>query len=460
MRDLLARAGAAAGRLAGRAMPDPFVLAVLLTLVVGGAALALTDTTLPALLDLWGGDAGVWGLLRFGMQMCLILVTGHAVADSAPARRLLARVAEAPRSARGAVLLVSALAMALGLVHWGVGLVGGALLARAVGTACERRGIAVHYPLLAAAGFLGMMVWHGGLSGSAPLKVTTEADLRELFGGTPPVAPIGLDRTLLGPLNLAVSLGQLVLVPFVMAAMAPRGTAARPASAFGVREGPAPAGPTGEARGGVVAWLDGSPAASLLLVLLIAGWAWRFVAPASGPSGLLRLTPDALNLLMLAAGLLLHRTPRAYVRAVERAATACAGIILQFPLYAGIMGMMNGSGLSARLATAVGDAAGPVSLPLLTFAAAAVLNLFVPSGGGQWAIQGPVALRAAAQAGVAPERLVMAVAYGDQLTNMLQPFWALPLLAVTGLPIREIVGYTAIAMLAGGAWIALAFTVL
>jgi short-chain fatty acids transporter len=143
------------------------------------------------------------------------------------------------------------------------------------------------------------------------------------------------------------------------------------------------------------------------------------------------------------------------VRAVERAAAGAAGINLQFPLYAGIMGIMGATGLTAVFATSLAAIGTGAILPLTTFVAAAVINLFVPSGGGQWAIQGPIAMRSAIDAGIDPAAMVMAVAYGDQLTNMLQPFWALPLLAITKVEARDIVGYTAVAMIAGGLWIAL-----
>jgi short-chain fatty acids transporter len=136
------------------------------------------------------------------------------------------------------------------------------------------------------------------------------------------------------------------------------------------------------------------------------------------------------------------------------------GIILQFPLYAGIMGVLGASGLIARFSEFMASHATAKTLPVFTFLSAGVVNLFVPSGGGQWAIQGPIALEAGLALGIAPEKMVMSVAYGDQLTNMLQPFWALPLLAITGLRARDIVGYTALLMLAAAGWIALALVLL
>ena len=157
----------------------------------------------------------------------------------------------------------------------------------------------------------------------------------------------------------------------------------------------------------------------------------------------------------LALGLLLHGSPIRYSRAIEDGARCCAGIILQFPLYAGIMGVMSDSGLgqavSRGMAQVAGDSEG--ALATMTFLSAGLVNLFVPSGGGQWAMQGPIAMQAAVDAGAAPARIVMAVAYGDQLTNMLQPFWALPLLAITGARAREVVGYTAILMVVAAVWL-------
>jgi len=159
-------------------------------------------------------------------------------------------------------------------------------------------------------------------------------------------------------------------------------------------------------------------------------------------------------------GLLLHGSIRSYAAAVEGAMRGCAGILLQFPLYGGIMAMLAASGLVGLIAGTMGTIATPQTLPFYTFVSAGITNLFVPSGGGQWAVQGPIALETAFRMGVEPGRIVMAVAYGDQLTNMLQPFWALPLLAITGVRARDIVGYTALVMVVAGAWIALGLAIL
>jgi len=164
--------------------------------------------------------------------------------------------------------------------------------------------------------------------------------------------------------------------------------------------------------------------------------------------GVGNLDPNLLNFVFLFAGLALHGSPLAYVNAVGEAAKGCAGIILQFPFYAGIMGILQGTGLLAAAAGAMARV-GPDALVAVSFYSAGLVNLFVPSGGGQWAVQGPILIRAAVDTGVEPARLVMALAYGDQWTNMLQPFWALPLLGITGAKARDIIGYTAVIMLVG-----------
>ena len=176
-------------------------------------------------------------------------------------------------------------------------------------------------------------------------------------------------------------------------------------------------------------------------------------------SGLGRVGLNEINALMLGLGLILHGSTASYVRAVEDGAKGCAGVILQFPLYAGIMALLVSSGLIASFSEWLSTSAGETGLPLLTFVSAGVVNLFVPSGGGQWGIQGPIVLEAGAAAGIAPGKMIMAVAYGDQLTNLLQPFWALPLLAITGVRAREIVGYTCVLMVAMAVWLGLVLVI-
>lgn len=461
----LERLGGLLSSAAARFLPDPFLLAILLTLVAGLLG-CLAGESPARILEHWGH--GVWGLLEFSMQMCLVLVTGHALADSPPVRRLIARLASVPASARGAAALVCAAACVTGAIHWGLGLIVGALLARDAAVAATRRGVRVHFPLLGAAGYAGMLVWHGGLSGSAPLAVATEGHfLADRIGIIPAGATLG------SPMNLAVLAALILLLPWVAARLCPSDPARceppplKLLSAWAAasrEDGRAPVltagGDEGAARpgGGAAAGapprpslasrLDAHPALAILLSGAGLAWVARVVLVRSVEQRSLGLDLNALNLLFLSLGVLLHARPIAYVRAVERAAGATAGIILQFPLYAGILGMIRGSGLLERGAGALAAMSTPATFPILAFLSACVVNLFVPSGGGQWAVQGPVLVEAAQRLGVSIPRTVMALSYGDECTNMIQPFWALALLGVLRLRAQQLAGYAAVLMFA------------
>jgi len=469
---MVARLGALLSKFFAKTAPDPFVIAVGLTLLTAILAVTLgfsdqatVGGKANAMLDSWRGSDGLWKFLAFGMQMCLILVTGHALAASRPVRRMIDSLASMPRSAAGAAAMVGFFAIVCGLINWGLGLIVGALLAREVARSLRSRGIRAHGGLLAAAGYTGLIAWHGGLSGSAPLKMTSQAEavsvlpasvvesltVDGVFGG------VSLSETVFSPMNLFVSGGLLVIVPLVLWMLTPR------ASGDGVDEivemqvtDDVEWRDLDEGRlNGFPDWIERSPIVVWVLAIgLLAGF-WRFASVSS----VLKVGPNEINMVMLALGLILHGSVRSYVDAAEDGARGCSGIILQFPLYAGIMGMGVSSGLVADFSHWIGTLATETTAPLVTFVSAGVVNLFVPSGGGQWGIQGPIALSTGAEVGVSPGKMIMAVAYGDQLTNMLQPFWALPLLAITRVKAREIVGYTAVVMVVAGGWMAVGLLV-
>ena len=467
---MISRLGLAISRVFHRVCPDPFVIAILLTVLTFALAMIFGKVDPEknvaqralALLDAWRSDDGLWKLLSFGMQMCLILVTGHALASTRPVRKAIEALAGTPRSAGGAAVLVCVAACVTGLINWGLGLIVGALMAREVGRSMRRRGLSAHYPLLAAAGYMGLLVFHGGLSGSAPLSATTVAGARKVLPEAA-VALIGdgipLDRTLFSPLNLFVTGGMVVILPVLFWFLTPRSPRDMQPMSEGLTAQPIKPGQStvasddGEAIDGlsIPDRLDRSGiVVGLLAMLLLAGFT-RYVHA----SGFLNIQINEINALMFALGLLLHRSPKAYMNAVEDGARDCGAIIVQFPIYAGIMALMKVSGMIEMLTDGfmrLGDAR---TLPAMSFVSATLVGLFVPSGGAQWGLQGPVALQASANAGIDPGAMLMSVAYGDELANMLQPFWALPLLAITGAKAREIVGYTAIAMLVVGAWMAL-----
>jgi short-chain fatty acids transporter len=422
-------------------VPDPLAVALGLTVAAFAGALIFGHAPFGELVDGWADPKrGIWSMLAFAMQMCLILVTGYAVAGTAPMQWLIGRLARIPRTMPQAAALVALGAMGLALLNWGLGLIGGALLAREVGLAMRDQGKPVHYPILGAAGYTGLAIWHGGLSGSAPLKVSETKDLVEVLGPelAERVGTMPLTRTVLSPSNLAVTLGVLIVVPLVLAMLVPRDPA---------RFEPPPPRPPApaprEGSPGLAGILEEGPWVVVPVVLLIGVWAWRWASA----GGLYGLDPNEVNLIFLAAGMALAVTPSRYAGLSEEAARACAGIIVQFPLYGGIVGVLVTSGLLVDLAAMLPH---DEQLPMATLLSAALLNLFIPSGGGQWTVQGPIVMQASVDAGVDPAKVVMALAYGDQWTNLLQPFWALPLLGITGARAGDVLGYTAVVCVAIG----------
>jgi len=431
-----------------RLVPDPFVIAILLTVVTAVAALLWGNfgdaNPATSLLDSWrDGDSGLWKLLAFSMQMCLVLVTGYALATTSIVKSIINSIASIPTNTASAAALVAFIACVAGLLNWGLGLIVGALLAREVGFALQRKNIRAHYPLIAAAGYMGLLVWHGGLSGSAPLSMTTASGAAKVIPAQylDQINHVLLSETIGSTLNLVVSGGLLVLIPTVLFLLAPKNPDDfRAIDLFGVDPGDAELShqppsnfPDRLNQSTIIAWLLGVP---LLLAL------GRYIYT----TGMNHIGLNEITVFMLALGLLLHGSPVGYMKAVTNGAKGCAGIIIQFPLYAGIMAMMITAGLMASVTEVFVEIGTQETMPLLTMLSAGVVNLFVPSGGGQWAIQAPIALESGLQSGVPAGTMVMAVAYGDQLTNMLQPFWALPLLAITGVRARDIVGYTVVVM--------------
>ncbi len=442
----VARAGTWLQGMVSRVMPDPFLLALGLTVLVmaiGGARLAgrgaegVAATVIVGWLEGFAATSG----LAFALQMALVLVTGHAIATSPAVQRVVDRVAAIPQSTAGAATIVAAFACAASVIHWGLGAIAGALLAREVAANASRRGIALNYPLLGGAAYAGFAVWHGGLSGSAPLKAAEPGNFLEAkFGGVVPLAD-----TLLSPLNLVITGALLLSIPLLFRALATHAPATTlPREAVHLQ--PAPHAP----EHGLVARLQESRAVgglfgAGLLAMLVVG----------GTKGRIAFDLNTVNLLFLATGMLLQGSIRAYVGAIADGAKGAGGIILQFPFYFGILGVMQATGLIGAISDALLSVATPRTFPVLAFLSAGIVNFFVPSGGGQWAVQGEILATAAQALGVRPGSVIMAFAYGDAWTNMLQPFWALPLLGIMGLRARDVIGYTTLVFLAMGAVVSL-----
>ena len=419
-----------------RFIPSALVFAIVLTFVVAILALLLTDTGPVDVVRGWGD--GLSGLLAFMTQMALILLLGHTLANTGPVRRLLATLGGLPRTAMQGYLFVFGVAAVASLITWGLGLVVGVLLAVEVARQGREKGLALHFPMLVAAGYSGYVIWHMGYSGSGTLTAATEGSfIAEQLGETIPIS-----ETTFAWWNMLAVLVTIAAVGIGLWLVAPR-------AGDDVVELKADARFDDEVEvdDEVVTPADRVDASRVLTLLVgLALVAYLVIHYADGGTA----TLDVVNWTFLALIFLLVRSPLELIALVKNAASNVGEILLQFPLYAGIMGIMATSGLITVFSDFIVDTAGPSTFGLLAFLSAGVVNFFVPSGGGQFAVQGPVMLDAGARLGVDPSVTIMAIAYGDQWTNMIQPFWALPVLAISGLKLRDILGYTLVTMIASG----------
>jgi len=422
-----------------RFYPDPFIFAIGLTFIVIAMAFGLTPATPVEIVSHWGD--GLQKLLAFMAQISITLVTAHALAHTDLVHRLLIRLARLPRSAFWCYAFTSLIAASASLISWALGLIAGALVAREVGIQARKRGIPVHYPLLCASAYSGIVIWHMGYSGSAPLFVATPGNaLEDQLGGIIPVT-----QTILSSWNITLALIALIVVPLVCAMMGPakEDTVEIPES-FVAEDETTPQNPktTSDEPRSFGQLLDDSPifnwALGLLLVAYLAYW--------FSTQGV-NLNLDIVNWTFLAVGLLLARSAAHYVRLIANASMTVGQVLIQYPFYAGIMGIMLGTGLASVIAEWFTSVATASTLPFWAFLSGGLINMFVPSGGGQWVVQGPIFIEAAKTLGTAPSLIVMGVAYGDQWTNMIQPFWTIPLLAIAGIHMRAILGYCFVVLL-------------
>lgn len=444
---LLPRLADALARLSARYVPDAFSIAALLTLVTFALGLTLGAASPAACVSAWGG--GVWTLVSFGMQVALVIFAGYVLAVAPPVARLLEALARVPRGPRSAVAWTALVSMALCWLNWGMGLIASAMLVRSVARArpdCD-------YRLLVAVAYLGMgTTWHGGPSGSVPLLFATPGSFMIRDGLLD--APVPLAATIFTAANLGLMLGVVVVLTALAALLHPpreRTLAVGPEAlqALASFAPPArPALPTPAERLMHGRWLTAA------LGLLGLGYVALQVA-----RGGFAATLDSVNLIALSLGFLLHPSPASLGKAAEEAARPLHGVVLQFPLYAGIYGIIKDTGLVGSLTHAFLAVSTPGSYPVVVFVYSAVLNYWVPSGGAKWAMEAPYVLGAAKELGVPATSVAMAYAYGDMATNLIQPFWAIPLLGIARLEFRDILGYELVALAAYSTLVALALLV-
>jgi len=420
-------------KIAKRWIADAFVFAIVLTIILLVLGMTIQKASFLDMASYWG--KGFWGLLSFSMQMVAVLVTGSALAISKPVHRIMVSIAKVANTPVKAILIVTGVALVGNWLNWGFGLIVSAILAKEIAKVSK----GIHYPLLVASAYSGFVIWHSGLSGSIPLSIAAKTPVMEKFAHG---AIVPTSETIFSFQTLAIVIVITLTLPLINMLMLPKKKEdiieVDPAL-FAEDDEEVP----------VKARKDMTPAEkqenslilSLFVVVIGAFYIVRFFIKGGA------LSLDIVNLIFLVLGVVCHKTPIAYVRAVDKSIRNCGGIVLQFPFYGGLMGMMVDSGLAATLANAFVAVSTPRTFQLFTYYAGGIINMFVPSGGGQWAVQGPIMMPAAEALGVSYGRTAMGIAWGDAWTNMIQPFWALPLLGVAKLSIKDIMGYTTVVLL-------------
>ena len=424
-----------------RYLPEPFIFAIILTFLAIVIAMPICHQTPLEVVEHWGG--GVWSLLAFAMQMALVLVCGSALASAPAVKKGIRYLASLPKTPAAAIALVSGISAIACWINWGFGLIVGVIFAKEI--ARTMRG--VDYRLLIASAYSGFVVWHAGLSGSIPLTMATPGTaLKEATSGIL-TEPVPISHTILDPHNL-------VMVALVVVALVVVNTLMHPKNGNVVTVEPQLLADDEPESHKVLSTpaekVENSPVLSIVVATLGLAYLAIHLFVRGGTLDL-----NSVIMLFLFMGIILHKTPMAYVRAFGNASKGAAGILLQFPFYAGIMGIITGVGESGIcLGTVISNAciaiSNPHTYPLLTFLCAAVLNMFVPSGGGHWAIQAPIMFAAGANLGVDAGLTGTAIAWGDAWTNLIQPFWAIPALAIAKLNAKDIMGYCIIDLIVTG----------
>jgi short-chain fatty acids transporter len=430
----LARLGARIADLSDKYFPDAFVFALAAVLVVFGFGLALGERP-RALVTAFG--EGFWVLVPFTMQMALIIVTGFVVASSRPCSRLIEALARLPKTARGAVAFVALFSMLSSLISWGFSLIFTGLLVRAI----VRRVEHVDIRAIGGAAYLGLgSVWSLGLSSSPAMMMATKssipADLLPVTGVIPLTQTIFLWQSIvLAVLLIVVSLA-------VAYYSAPAGSRARTAASMGVTfeeltiADEPPRTPAER--------FEHSPLLIVLVVALMLAFLGMRVAN-NGFAATLDL--NNFNLFFLALGMLLHWRPRAFLRAVSGAVPATAGVLVQFPFYAGIFGLISKTHIQETLSNlfirvATQDTFNPI-LTVYSF----VLGIFIPSGGGLWVVEAPYVMQAAKTLDMHLGWTIQTYNAAETLPNLLNPFFMLPLMGILNVRARDLAGYSILQLL-------------
>jgi short-chain fatty acids transporter len=430
---LLARAGSRIADVCERWFPDAFVfaLAAIVLVFAGGVAIGVKPVTLATEFG-----NGFWSLVNFTMQMALVIVGGFVVASSPPVARLTRWLASIPKTARGAVAFVAAFAMLSSLVSWGLSLIFTGLLVREI-----VKRIDVDYRAIGAAAYLGLgSVWALGLSSSAALLQATKSSIPPSL--LPITGVIPLTQTIFLWQSMAMAAVLVTVSVIVAYVSAPREGEARTAKMMGIefRDEEAPIKPavTPAER------LEQSPILNVVIAMLMF---WFLATQFRDKGGLAALDLNNFNFAFLAMGLLLHWRPRSFLRAVTKSVPATAGVLIQFPFYGGIFGMIAKTPIAAHLAHVFVSITTKSTFPVVVAIYSAILGMFVPSGGGKWVVEAPYVMAAATSWGAHLGWTVQIYNAAEALPNLINPFWMLPLMGILGVRAKDLAGYSILQLL-------------
>jgi short-chain fatty acids transporter len=423
----LARVGMALADWSERWFPDAFVFALIALTIVFLVAVSL-GTPVNILVQYFG--QGFWSLIPFTMQMAIIIIGGYVVATSPPVYALICRLARIPHTPRSAIAFVAFFSMITSLISWGFALIFGGLLAREV----VRHVRGIDYRAIGAAAYLGNgSVWALGLSSSAALLMATPGSIPPNLLKISGVIP--LSQTIYTWQSMA-TVGILLIVTVSVAYFSAPRSSTKTAESFGVTQG-IEVGSL-DARRTPAEWLEYAPALSVAIGIVGFAYLAQVIA-AKGPMAALDL--NTYNFFFLMAGLLLHWRPRSFTRAVNNAVPATAGVLIQFPFYGGIFGIVTMSPIARELAQFFVRVSSHGTFPLLVALYSAILGLFVPSGGSKWIIEAPYVLQAAKDLRVHLGWVVQIYNASEALPNLINPFWMLPLIGILKIKARDLVGY-------------------
>lgn len=428
-----------------RWIPDAFVFALVGTLLVFVLGKFVAGARVVELVDAWG--KGFWELIPFTLQMALIIVTGYVLATSPPMGRAIRALASWPKTPRGAVTLVAVFSMATSWFNWGFSLIFSAILAKEI----ARRVKDADYRALGASTVLGVgSVWAQGLSGSAALQMATPGALQPAIrdvvarGDVVPGGLITFQDTIFLWQSLLSVVVEIVVVALVVWMYTPPAARAVTAARLGIDLADKPSTEPDRART-PGEWLEHQRWLAFLVVALGLAYLGRYFWTAEHP--IAAITVNTLNLAFLVLGFLLHGTPARLMRAVRDATPATWGVILQFPFYAGIAGMITYTHLNERIASFFVRISSQTTYPALIGTYSTILGVFIPSGGSKWVVEAPYVMRAAHELRVHLGWVVATYDLSEACANLIQPFWMLPVLGLLGLRARDVMGFTAIVFL-------------